>query len=81
MWSEAPLKSGNNNWRRTHYCRMCFRHLFLVLYNTGARPSELVRKIEKVREASKDGSYTIKRVLKGGLRWEDQEIEDSTQLN
>jgi len=27
MWSEAPLKSGNNNWRRTQYWRMCFRHL------------------------------------------------------
>ena len=60
---------------------MCFRTLILVLYNTGARPSELVGKIEKVREAQKDGSYVTKKVLKGGLRWEDIEIEDSVNLN
>ncbi len=82
-WSEVPLKeeTKTNNWRRTHYWRMCFRTLILVLYNTGARPSELVGKIEKIREAQKDGSYVTKRVLKGGLRWEDIEIEDSVNLN
>ena len=82
-WSEMPLKeeTKTNNWRRTQYWRMCFRTLILVLYNTGARPSELVGKEEKIREEKKDGSYIIKRVLKGGLRWEDIEIEDSVNLN
>tara|TARA_Y100001968_G_C18991580_1_gene541654 strand:- start:103 stop:411 length:309 start_codon:yes stop_codon:yes gene_type:complete len=58
-----------------------FRTLILVLYNTGARPSELVGKEGKIREAQSDGSYVIKRVLKGGLRLEDIEIEDSVNLN
>jgi len=79
-WSKQPEKSGMNNWRRTTYWRTLFRHLVLVLYNTGARPSELIGKEEKIREAQKDGSYAIKRIIKGGLRWEDIEIEDSTQL-
>jgi integrase len=83
QWSEIPLKEETKtaNWRRTHYWRMCFRTLVLVLYNTGARPSELVGKEEKIREAQKDGSYIIKRIIKGGLRWEDIEIEDSLNLN
>lgn len=82
VWAEAPLKEKNtNNWRRVNYWRECVRHLVLVLYNTGARPAEMTGKLEKLREAHKDGTYTIKRVIKGGLRWEDIEIEDSTQLN
>ena len=60
---------------------MCFRTLILVLCNTGARPSELVGKIEKITEAQKDRSYVTKRVIKGGLRWEDIEIKDLVKLN
>ena len=67
--------------RRIYHWRELFRTLILVLYNTGACPSELVGKEEKIREAQKDGSYIIKRVIKGGLRWEDIEIEDSLNLN
>ena len=66
---------------RPHYWRELFWTLILVLYNTGARPSELVGKDEKIGEAQKDGLYVIQRVIKGGLRWEDIEIEDSTNLN
>ena len=51
------------------------------MYNTGARPSELVGKEEKIREVQKDGSNVIKSVIKGGLRWEVIEIEYSTNLN
>ena len=81
-WAEAPrIEKNTNNWRRVNYWRECVRHLVLVLYNTGARPAEMTGKLEKLREAHKDGTYTIKRVIKGGLRWEDIELEDSTQLN
>ena len=60
---------------------MCFRTLVLVLCNTGARTSALGGKEEKIREAQKDGSYIIKIVIKGGLRWQDIEIQDSLNLN
>ena len=83
QWSDEAVKeeTKTNNWRRNHYWRELFRTLILVLYNTGARPSELVGKEEKIREAQSDGSYVIKRVLKGGLRWEDIEIQDSFNMN
>ena len=66
--SEIPLKEENktNNWRRTHYWRMCFRTLVLVLYNTCARPSELVGKIEKVREAQRKDHTWLKDFLMVG---------------
>ena len=80
-WSEEPLTKESNNWRRNHYWRMCFRTLVLCLYNTGCRPGELVGKEEKIREARSDGSYAIRKIIKGGLRWEDIEIEDGSQLN
>ncbi len=74
-------ETKTNMWRRTHYWRELFRTLILVLCNTGASPSKLVGKEEKIREPQKDGSYVIKTVIKVGLRWEDIEIEDSTNLH
>lgn len=83
-WSKEKQNGGSEatwNYKRVTYWRTLFRHLVLVLYNTGCRPVELVGREEKIREVQKDGSFKIRRVVKGGLRWEDIEIEDSLQLN
>ena len=75
-WVKIPLAEDtktNTRWR-TYYLRELFRTLILLLYISGACPSKLVAKKEKIREAQKDGSYVIKRVIKGGLSLEDIKI-------
>ena len=74
-WANDADKVTNGNHLRIAYWRQLFRHFVLVAYNTGCRPSELLGKLEKQRKQNKDGTYIIKEVLKGGLRWEDVEVE------
>ena len=70
---KIPLdeETKTNNWMIIYLFRELLRTLILVLYSTGARPSELVGKEVKIREALKDQSCVIKTFIKGGLSWKD----------
>jgi site-specific recombinase XerD len=74
-WAEDGASHPNP---RVEYWRQLFRHFCLISYNAGTRPKELVGKIEKQRQPTADGSYVIKEVLKGGLRWDDVTVEMAT---
>lgn len=71
-WAEDGASFPNTS---VEYWRQLFRHFCLVSYNAGTRPKELVGRIEKRRQPTTDGSYVIKEVLKGGLRWDDVEVQ------
>ena len=74
-WVKEAEANKNGNTQRIQYWRQLFRHLCLVLYNSGCRPSELLGKVERIKDNRPNGTFGIKTVLKGGLRWEDVEVE------
>ena len=78
QWASDGLKHPNP---RVSYWRECFRHFVLVSYQAGTRPLELLGEVEKVRKIAADGSASVEKKIRSGLRWEDVEIDMATHVN
>ena len=74
-WAQDGAKHPNP---RVVYWRELFRHFVLVSYNAGTRPKELVGRVETQRQSKTDGTVELKKVIKGGLRWDDVVVRNAT---
>ena len=76
-WADEP-NHGMYNAARVGFYRQMVRHFVLICYNSGCRPKELLGIIEKQRLPHPEGGWTIRDLVKGGLRWCDVEVEPQT---
>ena len=66
---------------RVAYWHECFRTFVLCSYQAGTRPIELIGEVEKVRKVAADGTASVERKIRSGLRWEDVEVDMATHIN
>lgn len=77
-WAEHGMSHSNP---RVGYFRECFRTFVLCSYQAGTRPIELIGEVEKVRKVAADGTASVERKIRSGLRWEDVEVDMATHIN
>ena len=77
-WAEHGMSHPNP---RVGYFRECFRTFVLCSYQAGTRPIELIGEVEKVRKVAADGTASVERKIRSGLRWEDVEVDMATHIN
>ena len=78
QWAKDGMSHPNP---RVGYFRECWRTLVLCLYASGTRPIELIGEVEKVRKVAADGTASVERKIRSGLRWEDVEVDMATHIN
>ena len=77
-WAEDGKAHPNP---RVAYWHECFRTFVLCSYQAGTRPIELIGEVEKVRKVAADGTASVERKIRSGLRWEDVEVDMATHIN